>query len=304
MRKRLIAVLWCLSAGPAMALTTDYTITFEGRWTADLPRPESAHFTRFVGATHQTQGLLLSVGQPASAQVESVAELGATLLMSLEVQNQITAGNANQLVLSNPVFLGPEAIDTFTITVNDQFPLLTLISMIAPSPDWFTGVHNLNLLNASGQFIPKFVIDLPNYDAGTEDGNGFTLNNPATSPQSVIRPIDEANPAGALFGVGSIARLSIIRVIPGDTDSDGDIDDSDLGNALASYTGPIGALGGRTQANGDADGDGDVDDSDLGTLLAGYSGPLLPSPSVPEPGSIVALALAGAGLIRRRASRA
>ena len=78
--------------------------------------------------------------------------------------------------------------------------------------------------------------------------------------------------------------------MPGDTDADGDVDDSDLGNALAFYSGPIGAAGGRFAFQGDTDGDGDVDDSDLGTAFASYSGPLAPT-TVPEPASLGLLAL-------------
>ena len=94
---------------------------------------------------------------------------------------------------------------------------------------------------------------------------------------------------------------SIVLQLPGDTDNDGDIDDSDLGTFLANYTGPIGNVG-KTPAQGDTDGDGDVDDSDLGTALAGYTGPLSPA-TVPEPTTAVVLGLAGwLGLFRRRAA--
>ncbi|MFN3166297.1 MAG: hypothetical protein ACE37H_04450 [Phycisphaeraceae bacterium] len=89
--------------------------------------------------------------------------------------------------------------------------------------------------------------------------------------------------------------------IPGDTDGDGDIDDSDLGTAFSNYTGPLApGTGTKTAADGDTDGDGDVDDSDLGTAFSGYTGPLGPTPSVPEPASAVALLFASALLHRRR----
>ena len=86
--------------------------------------------------------------------------------------------------------------------------------------------------------------------------------------------------------------------VPGDTDGDGDVDDSDLGTSFANYTGPV-ANGGKTAAQGDTDGDGDVDDSDLGTSFSNYTGPLGPA-SVPEPTSLALISLGGVALLRRR----
>ena len=91
-----------------------------------------------------------------------------------------------------------------------------------------------------------------------------------------------------------------LTLLPGDTNSDGDVDDSDLGTSLANYTGPLGNVG-KTAAQGDTDGDGDVDDSDLGTSFANYTGPISPN-NVPEPASAVLLAIGALGTLRRKRS--
>ena len=58
--------------------------------------------------------------------------------------------------------------------------------MVAPSPDWFVGVSGLTLLDAGGDWVESLQVDLFPWDAGTEEGSGFSLSNSATSPKGVI----------------------------------------------------------------------------------------------------------------------
>ena len=57
--------------------------------------------------------------------------------------------------------------------------------MIGPSPDWFVGVSRLSLL-VGGQWHSPHSVNLYPYDAGTEEGEEFSLSNAATSPQGTI----------------------------------------------------------------------------------------------------------------------
>ncbi|MFN3166211.1 MAG: sialate O-acetylesterase [Phycisphaeraceae bacterium] len=98
---------------------------------------------------------------------------------------------------------------------------------------------------------------------------------------------------GDAFGQSlDIDYVRLARVLPGDTDDDGDIDDTDLGTAFSQYTGPVGQAGARSPQDGDTDADHDVDDTDLGTMFSGYTGPNQPL-AVPEPGGLLAFCLAG-----------
>ena len=100
--------LWTLGvvvlASPALAMQTQYEISFEARWTSDLPRPSSAHFTQLVGATHNNSASLFDVGASASPGVEQVAETGGTSIIRSEINSLIATGRADRLVLGTDGF--------------------------------------------------------------------------------------------------------------------------------------------------------------------------------------------------------
>lgn len=57
-------------------------------------------------------------------------------------------------------------------TVTTSHPRVSLVAMVAPSPDWFVGVHDLPLF-ASNQWQSRVTVPLEVYDAGTDDGLSF-----------------------------------------------------------------------------------------------------------------------------------
>ena len=193
-RRHLLGALLALpvalgvSALPAAAQTITYQVTFEGNWTLDST-PDGvvggAHFTTLIGGVHGSGVTFWAPGEQASAGVEGVAELGSTGTFRSEV-----SGSSHTLsVIQEGVSGGGTGSATFNIDVNRAHPLVTLLSMIGPSPDWFVGVSGVSLLDGSGQWRQSRVVNLFPYDAGTEDGEEFSLSNPDTSPQGVITRI-------------------------------------------------------------------------------------------------------------------
>ena len=71
----------------------------------------------------------------------------------------------------------------------DEFPLLSLVSMIAPTPDWLVGVSSLKLKEDNGCWKSMVREQLMGYDAGTEQDTGYTLANPPESQHKPIGPI-------------------------------------------------------------------------------------------------------------------
>ena len=185
-----------------------YDISFTGTWTSTVTPdsvPMNAHFSPLIGAVHDTGAVFLTDGGTASAGVESMAESGATATFVTEV----TAAGSNALSSINPGGnIGATATKTVTgVKLTSEHPLVTLLTMIAPSPDWFVGIAGLSLLDASGEWVTSRTVNLYPWDAGTEEGTGFSLNNAATSPQGVITNIRNSGP----FSNAKIATLSFAR---------------------------------------------------------------------------------------------
>ena len=183
------AVLLCLAAGARaqQGSVATYSVTFQGTWTTTVTPggvPSGAHFTTLIGGVHNAGVTFLSEGGMASAGVEFMAELGGTSTLA----NEVRAAEPNALsVIRGSGNIGPTSSSTInTVTLTTDHPRVTLLTMIAPSPDWFTGVFGLSLLDAQGDWLPSLVVNLYPWDAGTEEGTEFSLSNPATSPQGVI----------------------------------------------------------------------------------------------------------------------
>jgi len=191
--------------------TATYDITFTSTWNAidHGTLPSSAHWSDLVGANHNSNITFLEMGAMASPGIKDVAELGSNGVFNSEVQSEINSGNAEQWF--------QESIDPFAaiasatlsnVVISEDYPLLTLASMIAPSPDWMIAVNSLNLWNTStNRWKESFSIDLYPYDAGTEEGYDYSINNLPTSPQGVITNV--AGAAGYLFNNEKIGTLTV-----------------------------------------------------------------------------------------------
>ena len=209
----------------AYASTAVYTVTFEGKWTPDVTPdrvPGDAHFSRLIGGVHNDQVAFLESGELASAGVESMAEIGETEILGNEVQAKINADPPTALSVLQGSGAGATGTVTWNVELTTAFPRVTLTTMIAPSHDWFVGVSGLPLLDDDGRWRESHTVDLFPWDAGTEEGNNFSLTpNVETDPQGVITSLRGTGPfttepiailSFALQSINNNADLSAIRV--------------------------------------------------------------------------------------------
>ena len=82
----------------------------------------------------------------------------------------------------------PGGYTSTKIMVQNMYSMVSLITMIAPSPDWFVGVDSYDLCGMTG-WKENVTMDLLPWDAGTENGLTYSLDNAATMPVDVIMRI-------------------------------------------------------------------------------------------------------------------
>jgi hypothetical protein len=161
-----------------------YTITVTGKWASPaFTVPTNVHYTSFVGMVHNSNAYLWKDGVKASSGTESVAETGNTISILAEIDSMMAAKNAIGLF----AFIPPSATGSKGVNIycNSNYSLVSFESMLAPTPDWFVGASSINLYN-NNNWVTDTIINLYAWDAGTEDGDVFGYNNPATVPQQNI----------------------------------------------------------------------------------------------------------------------
>jgi hypothetical protein len=138
-----------------------------------------------------------------------MAETGAKSPLDSEIESLISGGDACAIISGGGIAISPGVV-TVTFTVSQECPLVSVVSMIAPSPDWFVGVSGLSLYE-DGEWIEEWVVELYPYDAGTDSGVSYTSpNEPTVSPEAIHRIETEPLLAGDTvppLGVFTFTRL-------------------------------------------------------------------------------------------------
>ncbi len=173
--------------------TATYTVTFEATWSASTHPtsfPSNPHFSGLIGGTHNGNAILWEPGATASTGIKNMAELGSKTALEGEVNDLITLGTARSVLSGGGIGRSPGSVE-LTFEIHSDFSLVTLTSMLAPSPDWFVGVRALNL-RENGQWRDNVTVPLAVYDAGTDSGMIYTAPNAATNPPQPIAPATES----------------------------------------------------------------------------------------------------------------
>jgi len=175
-----------------------YKIEFMSNWSSsahptDYPSG-SAHWSPLIGTTHKDVASFVGNGMIATDGVEQVAETGATTIITQEINNLIATGTAYELIIGSGLGTGPGTIAINDVNVDLDFPNISLLTMIAPSPDWIATISNLKLTDASDNWLASISVDVYATDAGTDSGVFYNVSDVNTDPRVEISSLQNTPP--------------------------------------------------------------------------------------------------------------
>jgi hypothetical protein len=193
--------------------TTTYRVRVETTWSASthpLNFPPGPHFSPPVASTHPAGESFWSLGGIATDGVKIMAETGNPNPLRAEIEQSISNGRAYAVSVGKR-FDSP-GTDLLQIEANEDNPYLSVVSMIAPSPDWFIGLSALSLCE-DGQWISERIISVNAIDAGTDSGASFTSRNANTAPAGTIHRLqDDRNQLSSRLAQIPFGSFQVTRI--------------------------------------------------------------------------------------------
>lgn len=182
----------------AFAQNATYKIEFISNWSSathptDFPS-STAHWSPLIGTTHKDATPFFQLGMLASNGVEQVAETGSTTIITQEINTIIATGNAFEIINGSGLASGLGTITINDVNVDANFPYISLLTMIAPSPDWIAQINNLKLTDVSNNWVASISVQVYATDAGTDNGTTYAATNSDTNPAQNISSLENTLP--------------------------------------------------------------------------------------------------------------
>ena len=183
-----------------------YNLTVDNFWSqahhegwaqlfADVSSP---HFSHLGGATHKSGLTIWEPGGLSSPGFIIMQEEGwidkPAVGGDFKAEFDVHQANGDaEFFINYPEHFAAGSTTIRSFDISESHPLVTLFSMLGPTPDWFVGVNGLDLRDLGGSptstngWLNSVVVDLFTYDGGsrTEDEN-FALFGALESPQRAI----------------------------------------------------------------------------------------------------------------------
>jgi len=190
----------------------EYKVTFSSTWGANsnINSPTNPHTGVMFLITHNDMFSLFDVGDMATRGISTTSMFGTVDDLMLLVEHGDNVNNIKEVVTDK--VLSTPGNQSMTIKTSSKFPNISFCTMIAPSPDWFTGVSGVNLMQPNGKWIDNLNIPLYVYDAGTDSGIRFDEDNHYVRPLAMPITLKTDRYLYNSEEISPIAYLKISRV--------------------------------------------------------------------------------------------
>ncbi|MEL6617660.1 MAG: spondin domain-containing protein [Pseudomonadota bacterium] len=182
---RLFALWSLVLAGAATAQETQtYAVTVDLTWQVSDGMPDNPHWSRLIAFAHSSRYALFEDGHTASSGLALVATNGRMSVLEAELAEGRRRDRVAEAIVLPGIDDGVGRF-SFEIAVSDKHRFVSLATMLAPSPDWFTGVSAVALRDDTGwvdRTVPLWV-----WDAGADSGPDFEGPNIDTQPRQSVR---------------------------------------------------------------------------------------------------------------------
>ncbi|MBX2824110.1 MAG: spondin domain-containing protein [Gammaproteobacteria bacterium] len=203
------------------------------------------HFTPLIVAAHPGDVSMFQSGQPASTQLQAIAEGGDISGMASLLEG------IGATVVTGDGLMAPGGSATFTVdtTGHSANAYLSIAGMLLPTNDGFLGLNSISLRNGSGTY------NVPGYDAGTEGndelvGSGAPFEAGFPAPPPIVA--SGTGTGGQGIDVPAEGFVHIHRNVIGDFDPNGGV--SDINAAVHRWLNPVARVTVRAMDSSDGPG--------------------------------------------------
>ncbi|KRX22328.1 Spondin-1 [Trichinella nelsoni] len=157
------------------------------------PVEHLTHFSDIIGASHSPRYTMWTYDGYASDGLKELAEWGNTQKYEQEIREQ-TSEVRTILKARGLWFPDVQGTTRAMFHVDKYHHLVSLASMLGPSPDWVVGVSMMDLCLKNCSWINEKSLFLYPWDAGVDGGITYMSPNSPSIPREPIKPITTSDP--------------------------------------------------------------------------------------------------------------
>jgi len=132
---------------------------------------------------------LFAEGAKPSPGLERLSEMGKHDPLNDEIAAAVKSGQALAMVESTEPLKDHSKTETADVSVDGAHHQVSLVAMIAPSPDWFAGVKDVELFE-NGQWVAEKTVDVFPFDSGGDDGTTYRADDIDTNPKKATSSLN------------------------------------------------------------------------------------------------------------------